>query len=288
MLVACGWFSEPSNYGMHGHPMHAPTFPPPADLQCGKGKRSSACYVEVPGGSFLMGAQSTDPTAPGYDPDAEAHEAPAHQVTLSTFWIQQGEVSTSEYMLCVENEWCSADEVTTGGYSNYGNERRRQHPINGITWKGAQRYCEFWGGTLPTEAQWEFAARGSDGRRFPWGNKRFCGVMDVSGGGDDGVEETECLIDGTQPLGRLRGRSPFGLNGMGGSVWEWTADWYASDAYSSHGKSDPTGPETGTRRVQRGGGWSSTDPLELRSAARGSLPPDDKVNDVGFRCVRSR
>ncbi len=259
------------------------------ELRCDKGRRGSGCFLEVPAGAFLMGAQSTDPGAPGYDPRARPEEAPPHQVSLPSFWIQRQEVSTSEYQFCVQEGWCSEEAVaTSGGFSNYGQQTRRQYPINSVTWAGAVRYCAFLGARLPTEAEWEYAARGTSGRAFPWGDEPRCGVKNdhpTELATDPGREET-CHNEGTVPLGRLRGTSEAGVMGMAGSVWEWTADWYAADAYATHDAASPRGPVSGTRRVQRGGGWTSEDAFELRSAARGGLKPDDKFNDVGFRCVR--
>jgi formylglycine-generating enzyme required for sulfatase activity len=296
LLPGCGWlFSTPEDGGPDLYrsddetprPMYKAVVPPPAEMRCDGPKLSSGCFVEVKGGTFLMGAQATDAAAPGYDADAAPDEGPPHEVTVSSFWIQRNEVTASEYALCVENRWCSEEAVTTGGFSNYGDEARRQYPINGVTWEGARRYCEWYGSRLPTEAEWEYAARGTDGRRFPWGDKKMCGVMSASGGGDLRNVEESCELDGTVPMGRLRGNSAFGARGMANNVWEWVSDWYADDAYARHASKNPTGPETGERRVQRGGGWTSIDPVELRSAARGSLKPDEQVNDVGFRCVRA-
>lgn len=265
----------------------------PKEYQCVNKGAHSTCFLYVPGGTFRMGAQNTDSNAPNYDPDAQPDEAPVHEVTVRPFWIQKFEAQNRQYFMCARERWCPADQIATGGYNNYGVDEKAYDPANGVTWEGAQRYCAWMGGRLPTEAEWEFAARGNEARRFPWGGKKECGVFltDPRALGPDfkskdGVEATSCENEGTAPHGRLRGDSPFGARGMAGNVWEWTADWYAADWYAESGADNPTGPTSGDARVQRGGGWTSEDPLELRSARRGSMKPDQKLPDVGFRCVR--
>jgi formylglycine-generating enzyme required for sulfatase activity len=266
--------------------------PLPPAFRCGEPGAHATCFVHVPGGTFKMGAQATDPSGPGYDPAARPDEGPVHEVTLTPYWILKHEVPADQVELCLGKGWCKPEDFATGGFMNLGSGRRNQ-PVNGATWEGARRMCAWMGGRLPTEAEWEYAARGAEGRRFPWGDLPQCGAAssDASALGPefrkkDDVAETSCTFDGTIPSGRLRGASPFGAYGMAGNVWEWVEDGYAADAYARHAARDPVGPATAETRVQRGGGWTSSDPLELRSAARGSLRPDQKLHDVGFRCVR--
>lgn len=269
----------------------SPKDPLPTTFKCGQQGASSSCFAYVPGGTFQMGAQAADPSGPNYDPAARPDEGPVHEVTVSPFWILKYEVQSDQVGLCLGKGWCHPEDYARGGYMNVGTDRRNQ-PANGVTWEGAQRACAWMGGRLPTEAEWEFAARGTEARRFPWGDLPRCGVAkgDAEGlgpafRGKDDVPETECAQDGTAATGQLRGASPFGVYGLAGNVWEWVSDWYAPDAYSAGG-ADPKGPASGEARAQRGGGWTSADPLELRSAARGSQRPDQKLPDVGFRCVR--
>ena len=260
---------------------------PPDEWRCDKGIHPN-CFVKVTGSTFLMGAQSTDPSGSGYDPAAEAHEGPPRKVRLSTYWIAQTEANVSLYMKCVQAGACAADEVAVGGLFNFGVKERTQHPINGVTWQGASDLCTWLDGRLPTEAEWEFAARGVEGRRWPWGDEPGCGTTEADAFIDHAhrrMKRDSCENNGTVESFNVWFRSPADAVGMAGNVWEWTSDWYAADAYARGGGSDPAGPETGTRRVQRGGGWSSRDPLELRSAARASLEPAMKLPDVGFRCV---
>lgn len=274
------------------HPLLVEEATLPAAWRCGPGP-SDDCFLRVPAGPFRMGAQGAAPTAPGYDPAAEPHEGPVHVVHLDGYWIGRTEFTVSLWQRCVEERWCDpADAAAGSALFNQGSDRRN-HPINGVTWSGAQRACAWLGGRLPTEAEWERAARGDDLRRWPWGDLPRCGVMPhrttPTGAGasvPDDQAEAECALSGTQSTGRLRGSSPVGALGMGGNVWEWVADWYAPDAYTHHADTNPTGPAHGVARVQRGGGWTSLDPLDLRAAVRAHLRPDQRVHDVGFRCVR--
>ena len=261
-----------------------------------EGTGSTGCLQIIPGGTFYMGAQSTSPNKPGYDPHAQTDEGPVHKVTLRSYAIQQDPVTARHYEQCIQKAGCTLVDVRHGpGTWNLGRKDRLTHPVNGVTWLGAKRFCSFQGGRLPTEAEWEFAARGTDQRRFPWGNEPRCGRYPQDAGpfvvNIVKPTEDECINDRTISVfdTQFRGQSPFLLNGMAGNVWEWVGDWYAEDAYQANVEanveSNPNGPSEGTARVQRGGGWANTNPLDLRSAARGSLPPDMQMDDVGFRCA---
>jgi formylglycine-generating enzyme required for sulfatase activity len=279
-LTGCGWFTTPA----------APAGPPD-ELRCAV-RPNYGCFVEVPGGTFQMGAQAASPDAPGYDADALDDEGPVHTVTLPTFWMLRDEYTSSLFNRCLQAEACKADDVSKGGYNTYSIDAKRSHPINAITWEGAARACAWYGGRLPTEAEWEYAARGTDARRFPWGDEPGCGTVPVHRSGkqaerafgDDHVMNTPpCSQEGTVSTGDVRGQSPFGVRGMGGNVWEWTADWYGP--YAAGDVAAPTGLTEGSRRVQRGGGWTGVEASEFRAAQRMSMEPDARLNDVGFRCV---
>jgi formylglycine-generating enzyme required for sulfatase activity len=271
--------------------------PAPSEAdRCQPGAPPTFCWVQIPAGTVRMGAQATDPAAPGYDPAASPDEAPVHSVSLPAYWITVQEISASMFGRCVEDGACDPAQVSDqGGYSTWKRleeERKVAVPITGITWEGAQRLCWWLGGRLPTEAEWERAARGDGERRWPWGDTPGCGVSRFATGPppDPSMDRLEmmqgpCVLQGPLNTDEPIGPSPFGLVGMAGNVWEWVADWYAPDAYARHSTNNPTGPETGTERVQRGGGWMQTDPLELRAAGRAHMPPDMKLNDVGVRCV---
>ncbi|MCB9786930.1 MAG: SUMF1/EgtB/PvdO family nonheme iron enzyme [Deltaproteobacteria bacterium] len=231
-----------------------------------------------------MGAQATDPAAPGYDPAAAPDEAPVHEVSLPAFRMDLREVTAYDYRLCVEAGACSTSQVRTdGGYFNFGQAERANHPINGVTWEGAATYCAWAGGRLPTEAEWEYAARGSDGRRFPSGKSDPCQWAHLYGEpvGDEGG----CAGDSTMTVYALDQQSAFGLLGMSGNVAEWVSDAYAPDAYARPPGAQP--PEVGARalRVIRGGSWITMARAGFRAAARASAAPGDKADDIGFRCA---
>ncbi|MCB9666000.1 MAG: formylglycine-generating enzyme family protein [Alphaproteobacteria bacterium] len=273
-----------------------PSVEPPPRLQCGHPDASAVdqCFVPVAGGTFLMGAQADDPEAPGHDPAAQPHEGPPHEVTVTGFWITESEVIVGTYRACVADGACREDEVkASGGFSTYYpaaepfDANRDLMPVNSITWAGARDVCAWLGGRLPTEAEWELAARGTDGRRWPWGNQPQCAMPPA----DDGFSRLRrSTVDACEQDGPVRARalpnaSPARVLGMAGNLWEWTADWYADDAYAHHASTDPRGPSTGDRRAQRGGSWTATSPEELRATVRGGLDPDAQLNDVGLRCV---
>jgi formylglycine-generating enzyme required for sulfatase activity len=156
------------------------------------------------------------------------------------------------------------------GFANY--------PINHVSWHGAKNYCDYVGGRLPTEAEWEYAARGTDSRIFPWGNQSPNATLAVfESASYENIKPVDALEDG---------RSPFGALGMAGSMWEWTADWYSETYYQESPPLDPKGPETGFARVLRGGAWPFNNHADrIRSTNRSSLTPQFISSAVGFRCV---
>ncbi|MCA9920921.1 MAG: SUMF1/EgtB/PvdO family nonheme iron enzyme, partial [Anaerolineales bacterium] len=162
--------------------------------------------------------------------------------------------------------------IPTTGFSNY--------PANHISWYGAQTYCQSVGARLPTEAEWEYAARGVDGRIYPWGNSAPDETKAVfQSDSFDNMKPVDALPDGV---------SPFGLYNMAGSLWEWTADWYNEFYYSEAPNDNPQGPETGFARVVRGGAWPYNNQAErIRTTNRLSLAPDFISSTVGFRCARN-
>ena len=248
---------------------------------CAKGW-VQGCMFRMPAGTFVMGAQSKDPSAPRYDPAAQDDEKP-HEVALPAFWVRDTEVEAQVYAACVDAGGCSASDVKGGGgFFNFRNEARWNHPINGVTWKGASDFCRWIGGRLPTEAEWEYVARGAGtDRRFPWGDDppRCPFAVMTNGCGD-----------GSTTAGETRkGTELYVIRNLAGNVWEWTADWYDPGYYASSPRENPRGPAAqlpGLGKVQRGGGWSNSDPDDLRSALRAQMEPDAQLSDVGFRCVR--
>lgn len=225
----------------------------------------AARMVAIGAGPQVLGAQNTDASAPGYDPEAAEDEAPVRTVNMPTYGLDMHLVTVTEYRDCVENCGCDGTQVARGGYMNYGSAGREYHPMNGVSWHEARAYCAWIGARLPTEAEWERAARGPEARRFPWGE-------DVPACHDrgDGTAHEACPHDGTRPVGDQIASSPFGVRGLSGGLWEWTQT--------------PYGPE-GSTRVQKGGGWDSSDMMDRRAAFRGGLPPETRLADVGFRCA---
>ena len=240
-----------------------------------------ATMVWVPGGSFTMGSP---------DGVGRIHERPERKVTLTGYWLYKYEVTVAQYLA-----FCTATRRTlppfTNGYSWRGTRgwydlTLQQHPIVQVSWHDAQAYASWAKVALPTEAQWEYAARGPEGRNYPWGG--MATVETVADGWDSAMcanhmnsfaHDISTWLVGSFPAGV----SWSGAHDMAGNVWEWCADWYGP--YSTTPAPDPTGPATGTQRVLRGGSWISTSVNEYRSAYRRSNFPDDWVRNDGFRCV---
>ena len=226
-------------------------------------------WVSIPGGSFAMGAD---------DSDAFPWEKPIRRVTLSPFRMARTETTVGQYAACVAAGRCSAPSCT----SSTGDD----HPVACVDWQQSKDFCQWSGGRLPTEAEWEYAARGDDGRKFAWGNP-------APSARRANCAESLCAdgFEGTSPVGSFPdGRSPFGLDDMAGNVWEWVSDWFDVDAYESSATSDPTGPSSGTTRVDRGdrgGSFGDDDVRSLRAANRSNFTPSYAYAALGFRCARS-
>ncbi len=280
------------------------------------------CFTWIEGDTFWMGAQSTDPDQPAYDPRARPDEGPPRKVTVDGFWAQPMEVQRSMYRQCVERGACRRPSVDQSGSIRLTNVED-PGSANGVTWAEAQAYCAHAGGRLPTEAEWEYMARGDRAWRFPWGDQVHCAVREPGvegrnellatlGDDPDGIASTpvdeshwddiDCSLEGPPGSHPSRIYTPknglitfgldpdqhseeFGLYRLGGGLWEWVGDHYAEDSYQHPPSDNPTGPTTGHRRVQRGGGWMSRSVWEFRSAHRASLAPELRMPDVGFRCV---
>ncbi|MEM9455848.1 MAG: SUMF1/EgtB/PvdO family nonheme iron enzyme [Myxococcota bacterium] len=234
--------------------------------------------VEVPGGEFEMGS------------NAFSNEQPIRQVWVDTFWIDETEVTVEAYKECVDAGVCT--EPSTGTYCNWSQggpvAGRENHPVNCVSWFQAEAYCEWvQGGTkrLPTEAEWEKAARGTDGRVYPWGDtpQPSCDrlVMSDAAAGGAGCGTGATWEVGSMPLGA----SPYGVQDMAGNVWEWVADWYGY--YDAGETNNPVGPRNGTSRVLRGGSWFFDFTSIFRAAYRDSNDPTDSGNGVGLRCART-
>jgi hypothetical protein len=192
------------------------------------------------------------------------------------------EVTASMYARCVDVGACDVKDIeTSGGVFNFGVKERPEYPANGIAWAGANAYCAWIGGRLPTEAEWEYASRGSVYQNYPWGDHDSTCVAVASRAAGPG-----CVRHGTVDDLKAEGMSVFWVWDMSGSVWEWTSDAYSKDSYAtwvdgSAGPATRHGP-----RVIRGGGWLDEEFSDLRTTARGAQLPNTKNSDVGFRCVR--
>lgn len=227
--------------------------------------------IFVPSGRFMMGSPA------GSDRFAEQWERPAHEVTLNAFWMTQTEVTNAQYALCVQDSACvpvqEAASRTRGDY--YTNPAYMNFPVVNITQPQAQDFCGWVGGRLPTEAEWEYAARYNDSRLYPWGDE-----MEINRGSFGRPEGND-----TEPVFSYpNGASALGFLNLSGNVWEWIADWYDPNYYEDSPARNPQGPETGRERVVRGGAYG-TDPQFVRAANRRGLNPDTGYDNVGFRCA---
>ena len=214
--------------------------------------RSGHDRVSIPGGSFTQGSTR-----------GEEDERPARKVTLKAFAIDRTEVTRGDYAACVAARRCKASGDKSDGDAKL--------PVTGVDWNDAQAYCKFAGGRLPSEAEWEKAARGTDGREYPWGNDIDCARANW------GNFENEGPCAGKNPghpvaVGQYpSGASPYGVLDMGGNVWEWVADKYDQDP---------------GRRVVRGGSCCSFF-VGPRAANRNAWAPEHRDGDLGFRCAGS-
>ena len=236
--------------------------------------------VYVPAGGFIMGNM----LGAGSD-----EEAPPHLVTLDGYWIDRTEVTNAQYRAFMNAtgyrapELCSAEDIT------YTDADLADHPVACVNWDDAQAYCAWVGGRLPTEAEWEKAARGVDERVYPWGGLIFdgsrtnycdasCELSENDPGTNDGYARSA-------PVGSFpEGASPYGALDMAGNAWEWVNDWYNFGYYARSPQDNPQGFNIGDYRVLRGGGWSSS-ASNARTTFRAWLAPEEGDRAIGFRCV---
>ena len=224
--------------------------------------------VYVPDGSLWMGCSSNDS-------ECLDDEKPQHKVYIDAFYIDKYEVTQGEYNQCISTGECRSNEK----YDGFTGDRQ---PVVGVDWNDAKSYCEWAGKRLPTEAEWEKAARGTDGRVYPWGNeKASCSYAVIDDGGNGCGKGTTWSVGS-----KTSGASPYGALDMAGNVWEWVNDWYDKGYYLSSPDRNPSGPTSGSSRVIRGGSWLII-PSGLRSSYRGTTSPDARYDIIGFRCSRT-
>lgn len=242
--------------------------------------------VRVPASYFTMGSA-----------EGRADEQPVHQVYLDDFYIDRFEVNNDQYAAFLNDIGRNADEeghllfdLRDADAQIHYDERyapipgTEQRPVAEVSWYGASAYCTWVGMQLPTEAMWEKAARGTDGRIYPWGDSIDRSRANYGKEGCCRGDDSDGFFD-SAPVGSYqRGISPYGAYDMAGNVWEWVMDWYGEDYYAQSTERDPQGPDAGISRVLRGGSMSS-DPYRLRTTDRGGLPPSVTYIIVGFRCA---
>ncbi len=288
-------------------PTDMPTEPPPPAATAtlppeGQQIRSrdGMVMVYVPAGEFTMGSTNAQVDYAwnickelGIDCQSEwlTAEQPTHTVNLDAFWIDRTEVTNAQFAAFLNEQgnqveggasWLDENvEDTNCRIEQVGGEYRPQdgcaeHPVIFVSWYGSAAYCAWVGGRLPSEAEWEKAARGADGRIYPWGNDPpTCERANNS-----------CPGGLTRPVGSTSpaGDSPYGASDMAGNVAEWVNDWYRVDYYGISPADNPPGPIRGEYRVMRGGDWGSS-PVDIRAARRGAGTLDIHYNWLGFRCV---
>jgi formylglycine-generating enzyme required for sulfatase activity len=225
--------------------------------------KTSMEMVLILAGDFLMGIDGKD-----------LDQRPLHEVYLDAYWIDLTEITNAQYLACVDDGGCKPP----GESQYYRKQALSNHPVAYVTWFDARDFCQWAGKRLPTEAEWEKAARGTDGRIFPWGdtpaNERLANY-------DDNVNKTTPV--GSYPAGA----SPYGLQDMAGNVWEWVNDWYSIDYYRTSVRENPPGPGMGDRKVLRGGSWFSLVDIVLRTHIRKKRAPEIRDYGTGFRCAFS-
>jgi formylglycine-generating enzyme required for sulfatase activity len=222
--------------------------------------------VLIPAGEFTMGSE-----------DGNDDEKPEHTLYLDAYQIDKYEVSNAQYRACVDEGKCQPPTQTSSWtHSNYfGNPTYDDYPVIYVNWVMANAFCEWRGVRLPTEAEWEKAARGTDKRTYPWGE-------DI---GQTFANYGEFVGDTTMVGSYESGKSFYGVYDMAGNVWEWVADWYSESYYQDSPKSNPPGPESGELHLLRGGS-KDMKPALIRTTVRGPFDPDGVASDFGFRCAQ--
>jgi formylglycine-generating enzyme required for sulfatase activity len=237
--------------------------------------------VFVPAGEFIMG-----------DDEGDDDEKPEREVFLDAFHIDKYEVTNAQYKECVDAGACNppARISSPSHLSYYDNPEFDDYPVIWVSWDDAQTYCKWRGKRLPTEAEWEKAARGTDERLWPWGNSEpdesKLNLCDVNCLYDWKESHIDDGYADTAPVGSFEaGKSPYGVYNMGGNIREWVADWFTPDYYRNAPDRNPPGPSSGIGKALRGGSWRSNIPVTL-STYRLWYDPEVKDEYIGFRCAK--
>ncbi|MEO5656901.1 MAG: formylglycine-generating enzyme family protein [Nitrospiria bacterium] len=235
--------------------------------------------IPIPGGPFPMGSDRVDERGEGGEfglaKPLYLDEHPRHEVNLPTYYIDRYEVTNADYGRYVEATQARPPKSWPNGRVPPGRER---YPVTHVNWYEAEQYCRWAGKRLPTEAEWEKAARGTDGREYPWGNEFDPKKANTGGAG----------VGDLAPVGSFpQGKSPYGVEDLAGNVWEWTADWYQPYPGATYESKD-FGRKV---KILRGSSWGGTGhyalPLFYRSAYRFYIAPEMGFADAGFRCAKS-
>jgi len=251
--------------------------------------------VLVPAGDFEMGLNSDVALEEceklffggSCPPDMYKNEEPVHNVFLDEYYIDQTEVTNLLYRQCVNAGICSLPGKT----NLYNDQSYNNYPVAGVTWEQAKTFCEWRGARLPTEAEWEKAARGIDGRLYPWGDEFDGSLANFCDTNCTGTTWSNHEIDdgypGIAPVGSYPdGASPYGVQDLAGNVYEWVSDWYSETFYQESPNKNPQGPESGQKRVLKGGSHFDFGG-DLHTSRRIGSKPSDSVSNVGFRCAGS-
>jgi formylglycine-generating enzyme required for sulfatase activity len=237
----------------------------------------------IPAGEFTMGRSAKDEFTGCQEVSQDCQlsafmdEEPVHRVVLDAFAIDKNEVTNALYKDCEDQGVCAPPQESNSNTqaSYYGNSEFDNYPVIYVSWDQAKTYCEWRGARLPTEAEWEKAARGTDGRTYPWGEKI-----------DETFVNFNYSIGDTTAVGSYEnGKSPYGVYDMAGNVWEWVADWYSDTYYGRSPAENPPGPASGEMRVLRGGSWGLVG-VSVSTSYRYARDPAESSPDLGFRCAK--
>ncbi|HMU30725.1 MAG: formylglycine-generating enzyme family protein [Nitrospira sp.] len=253
--ASLGYETPPSAFPVSQTEFHAVTI----------NSSKSAPMAFIPAGEFAMGSDR------GQD-----DEQPVHRVLVKAFYLETHEVTVARYAAFLMSQKADPpfkwNEATSGAHES--------KPVAGVNWYDARDYCRWIGRRLPTEAEWELAARGTEGRMYPWGDAQP--TRSHANAGHTKWHGYDTLTN----VGQFElGKTPNGVYDLAGNLWEWVADWYDATYYQFSQRENPSGPSAGPLRALRGGAWNN-DAKTIRSANRAGYAPDARRNDVGFRCAK--